>query len=80
LRPGTTRLLLRLFLSWSFVVYIVVDIYVWVARMADPPLVGFYAVAATWPDFWLTFHAFLVACLVAGLTEAILVSRQLLRG
>ncbi len=72
------RLLLLFFLSWSFVAYIVVDIYVWVGRMADPPLVGFYAVAATWPGFWLTFHAFLIGCLVAGLTEAALVSRELL--
>ena len=46
--------------------------------MADPPLVGFYAVAATWPGFWLTFHAFLIGCLVAGVTEATLVSRELL--
>ncbi len=74
----TVRLLLRFFLSWSFVTYIVVDIYVWVDRMADPPLVGFYAVAATWPGFWLTFHAFLIGCLVAGVTEATLVSRELL--
>jgi len=33
LNRETVRLLLRFFLSWSFVTYIVVDIYVWVDRL-----------------------------------------------
>jgi hypothetical protein len=73
------RLLLRFFMGWSFVVFVVMDIYVWLARPVDPPLVGFYAAMAQWSGFWDLFHTFLLLCLLGAGGEAVAVTVQLFR-